>query len=77
MGARKRIKANAMKEARKDIAFAKLNNCLPLAIDPSLFIISQITADDPDLANLETSTEASVCPALTSTPPFLDTRGKT
>ena len=27
MGARKRIKANAMKEARKDIAFAKLNNC--------------------------------------------------
>tara|TARA_Y100001954_G_scaffold221597_1_gene257943 strand:+ start:1407 stop:1814 length:408 start_codon:yes stop_codon:yes gene_type:complete len=27
MGARKRIKANAMKEARKTIAFAKLNNC--------------------------------------------------
>ena len=27
MGARKRIRANAMKEARKDIAFAKLNNC--------------------------------------------------
>ena len=27
MGARKRIKADAMKEARKDIAFAKLNNC--------------------------------------------------
>jgi len=27
MGARKRIKANAMKEARRDIAFAKLNNC--------------------------------------------------
>ena len=27
MGARKRIKANAMKEARKNIAFAKLNNC--------------------------------------------------
>jgi len=27
MGARKRIKANAMKEAKKDIAFAKLNNC--------------------------------------------------
>ena len=27
MGARKRIKANAMKEARKDVAFAKLNNC--------------------------------------------------
>ena len=27
MGARKRIKANKMKEARKDIAFAKLNNC--------------------------------------------------
>ena len=27
MGARKRIKANAMKEAKKNIAFAKLNNC--------------------------------------------------
>ena len=27
MGARKRIKADTMKEARKKIAFAKLNNC--------------------------------------------------
>ena len=27
MGARKRIKAESMKEARKNIAFAKLNNC--------------------------------------------------
>jgi len=27
MGARKRIKADAMKEARKKVAFAKLNNC--------------------------------------------------
>jgi large subunit ribosomal protein L22 len=27
MGARKRLKANVMKEARKTIAFAKLNNC--------------------------------------------------
>ena len=27
MGARKRIKAVSMKEARKNIAFAKLNNC--------------------------------------------------
>ena len=27
MGARKRIKADNMKEARKNIAFAKLNNC--------------------------------------------------
>jgi large subunit ribosomal protein L22 len=27
MGARKRIKADAMKEVRKKIAFAKLNNC--------------------------------------------------
>ena len=27
MGARKRLKANEMKEARKNIAFAKLNNC--------------------------------------------------
>ena len=27
MGARKRIKADVMKEARKKVAFAKLNNC--------------------------------------------------
>jgi|TARA_B100000780_G_scaffold85235_1_gene58429 large subunit ribosomal protein L22 len=27
MGSRKRIKADSMKEARKNIAFAKLNNC--------------------------------------------------
>ena len=27
MGARKRLKADKMKEARKNIAFAKLNNC--------------------------------------------------
>ena len=27
MGARKRLRANKMKEARKSIAFAKLNNC--------------------------------------------------
>ena len=27
MGARKRLKANKIKEARKNIAFAKLNNC--------------------------------------------------
>tara|TARA_Y100001968_G_C19328300_1_gene702933 strand:+ start:11 stop:418 length:408 start_codon:yes stop_codon:yes gene_type:complete len=27
MGARKRLRANKMKEARKNIAFAKLNNC--------------------------------------------------
>ena len=27
MGSRKRIRANTMKEARKNIAFAKLNNC--------------------------------------------------
>ncbi len=27
MGARKKIKADAMKEARKSVAFAKLNNC--------------------------------------------------
>ena len=27
MGARKRIKADEMKQARKKVAFAKLNNC--------------------------------------------------
>ena len=36
---------------------------------PSSFIISQITAELFFFANLEISTEASVCPALTKTPP--------
>ena len=40
--------------------FAKLNNSCPLAIVPSSFIISQITADEFFLANLEISTDASV-----------------
>ena len=35
------------------------------------------TAEGPHLDNLETSTEASVCPALIRTPPFLETSGKT
>ena len=48
-----------------------------LAIVPSSFIISQITAEDPHLANLDTSTEASVCPALTKTPPSFEIIGKT
>ena len=29
------------------------------------------------LEDLDTSTEASVCPALTKTPPFFETMGKT
>tara|TARA_B100000686_G_scaffold352653_1_gene455466 strand:+ start:2516 stop:2689 length:174 start_codon:yes stop_codon:yes gene_type:complete len=41
------------------------------------FIISHITDEEPHLANLEISTDASVCPALTKTPPFLATIGKT
>ena len=36
-----------------------------------------MTADDPHLANLDISTEASVCPALTRTPPSFATIGKT
>ena len=30
-----------------------------------------------EFESFDTSTEASVCPALTNTPPFLDTSGKT
>ena len=36
MGSRKRIKAESMKEARKNIAFAKLNNC------PTSFCFSKL-----------------------------------
>ena len=38
---------------------------------------SQITALGFNLANFEISTEASVCPALSRTPPFFATKGKT
>ena len=44
---------------------------------PSWFIISQITALGFKFANLEISTDASVCPALSNTPPDLATKGKT
>ena len=40
-------------------------------------MISQITPEDPHLESLDTSTEASVWPALTKTPPFFEIRGKT
>ena len=43
---------------------------------PSLFIISQITADGLRLASMAKSIEASVCPALTKTPPFSACNGK-
>ena len=36
-----------------------------------------MTPADPHLDNLDTSTEASVWPALTRTPPFFEIRGKT
>ena len=44
---------------------------------PSLFIISHITDEVPQPESLLMSTEASVCPDLTSTPPFFATIGKT
>ena len=49
---------------------------LYLAIDPSSFIISQITPEGFEPDNLAKSTAASVWPALTKTPPFFATRGK-
>jgi len=44
---------------------------LPFVITPLSFIISHITADGSFPANLLISTAASVCPALTRTPPSL------
>ena len=52
MGARKRIKANAMKEARKDIAFAKLNNC-PTSPRKMRLIADLIRGMDADKALAE------------------------
>ena len=54
--------------------FIKSSN---LAILPSSFITSQITELGFSFDNLEISIEASVCPALSKTPPFLATKGKT
>ena len=56
---------------------AKATNSGNLAIEPSSFIISQITPDGLRPARRLMSTAASVCPALTSTPPSLAFNGKT
>jgi large subunit ribosomal protein L22 len=52
MGARKRIKADAMKEARKKIAFAKLNNC-PTSPRKMRLIADLIRGMDADKALAE------------------------
>ncbi len=52
MGARKRIKAEAMKEARKKIAFAKLNNC-PTSPRKMRLIADLIRGMDADKALAE------------------------
>ena len=57
--------------------FCKIKSFSPFAIDPSSFIISQITAALFFLASFEMSTDASVWPALTNTPPSLEIIGKT
>ena len=57
--------------------FENLNRSFNLAILPSSFITSQITELGFSLDSLEISTEASVWPALSKTPPFLATKGKT
>ena len=46
-----------------------LKSSSPFAIVPSSFIISHITALGVFFDNFAISTEASVCPALTKTPP--------
>ena len=52
MGARKRIKADEMKEARKKIAFAKLNNC-PTSPRKMRLIADLIRGMDADKALAE------------------------
>ena len=62
---------------RRPCCFAKPIKSSNRDIVPSSFIISQITPDSFKPANLEISTAASVCPALTKTPPSFALRGKT
>ena len=52
MGSRKRIKADAMKQARKKIAFAKLNNC-PTSPRKMRLIADLIRGMDADKALAE------------------------
>src|ERR1035438_1173752 len=52
-------------------------NCGTRAMVPSSFMISQITPEGSSPARRERSTDASVCPARTSTPPSRARRGKT
>ena len=52
MGARKRIKADAIKEARKKVAFAKLNNC-PTSPRKMRLIADLIRGMDADRALYE------------------------
>ena len=52
MGARKRIKADEMKEARKKVAFAKLNNC-PTSPRKMRLIADLIRGMDADRALAE------------------------
>ena len=56
---------------------ANLNKSSLLAIVPSSFTISHITAQGSSPASLAKSTDASVCPVRESTPPFLAISGKT
>ena len=61
----------------KSCFLAKFNISGNLAILPSSLIISHITPDGFNPANFEISTAASVCPALTNTPPSHDINGNT
>jgi hypothetical protein len=56
---------------------ANSSSCGRRAIVPSSFMISQMTAEGLSPAMRARSTDASVCPGRTSTPPFLARRGKT
>ena len=57
--------------------FENLTKSSSLAILPSSFITSQITELGFKFDNFDISIEASVCPALSNTPPFLATNGNT
>lgn len=58
-------------------SLAKISRSGILAIVPSSFMISQITPADFSPARRARSTEPSVCPVLTRTPPLRARMGKT
>src|SRR3990170_5965784 len=66
-----------MEAIRRPCSSANLRRSGMRAIEPSSFMISQMTPAGMQPARRARSTDPSVCPVRTRTPPFLATTGKT